>query len=124
MSANAQPSIQVRLLAVGDQAAKAAEVASLLAKDGIVAEVVPVREVKPADARCMASAGGPAVLVASIENGVVAGGFGESVGADMRFGWPDAVVGHGSVGELEEDFGFDAGSVSRAIAERIRQGNG
>ena len=124
LSANAQPSIQVRLLAVGDQAAKAAEVASLLAKDGIVAEVVPVREVKPADARCMASAGGRAVLVASIENGVVAGGFGESVGADMRFGWPDAVVGHGSVGELEGDFGFDAGSVSRAIAERIRQGNG
>ena len=110
----------VRILAVGDQVAKAAEVKGLLAKDGIAAEVVPVREVKPA---CRVERGG-AQLVVSLENGVVAGGFGESVGADMRFGWPDAAVGHGTVAELEADFGFDAGSVSRAIAERMRQIDG
>ena len=112
--------IPVRILAVGDQVVKAVEVKELLAKDGIAAEVVLVREVKPA---CRVERGG-AQLVVSLENGVVVGGFGESVEADMRFGWPDAVVGHGSVGELEADFGFDAGSVSRAIAERMRQIDG
>jgi 1-deoxy-D-xylulose-5-phosphate synthase len=117
---NSKHSTQVLILAVGDQVAKAADVKELLAKEGIAAEVVPVREVKPA---CPIERGG-AQLVVSLENGVVVGGFGESVGADMRFGWPDAVVGHGTVAELEADFGFDAGSVSRAIAERMRQIDG
>ena len=58
-------------------------------------------------------------FVVSLENGVVTGGFGESVGADLRFGWPDAPVGHGTVEELEREFGFDAESVAEAIRWRI-----
>ena len=62
-------------------------------------------------------------LMVTLENGVVAGGYGESVGADIKFGWPDAVVGHGTVDELEREFGFDAESVASAIMERmIRNG--
>ena len=104
---------QLTLLPVGDQVAKAREVQALLAAAGVVAEVVPVSGVKP-----------PAVtrervkgLLVTLENGVVTGGFGESIGADMRFGWPDAVVGHGPVEALEREFGFDAASVSRTILE-------
>ena len=68
-------------------------------------------------ARGQESTGGR--LVVTLENGVVAGGYGESVGADMKFGWPDAVVGHGTVDELEREFGFDAESVVSAIMERM-----
>ena len=95
--------------------AKARKVQALLAAAGVVAEVVPVSGVKP-----------PAVMrervkgfLVTLENGVVTGGFGESIGADMRFGWPDAVVGHGPVEALEREFGFDAATVARAILERI-----
>ena len=104
---------QLTLLPVGDQVAKAREVQALLAAAGVVAEVVPVSGVKP-----------PAVtrervkgFLVTLENGVVTGGFGESIGADMRFGWPDAVVGHGPVEALEREFGFDAVSVARTILE-------
>ena len=105
------------LCAVGDQVAKAMAVKELLSKEGIAAEVVPVREVKPVPANVAARQAGE--LLVSLENGVVVGGFGESISADMRFGWPDAVVGHGSVEALERGFGFDAASVSRTILERM-----
>ena len=54
-------------------------------------------------------------MTVSLEDGTVVGGFGESVGADMAFGWPDAIVGHGTVEELEREFGFDAEAIFRAI---------
>ena len=105
-------SCKVRMLAVGDQVRKALKVKAILDSDGIASEVVPVMRVKPADVK----RAGDALLV-SIENGVECGGFGESVGADLKFGWPDDVVCHGTVDDLELEHGFDAASV----ADRIRR---
>ena len=107
---------RVMLCAVGDQVEKAVKVKRLLAAKGVGAEVMPVSRVKPAamerpvDER----------LLVTFENGVVIGGFGESVSADMTFGWPDAIVGHGTVAELEREFGFDAETIAAAIIQRIR----
>ena len=101
----------VALYAVGDQVAKAEKVAALLGAKGLAAEVVPVSCVKPASV----VRGGRARLTATLENGVTDGGFGESIGADLRFGWPDAIVRHGSVEELERDFGFDAEAIAEVI---------
>jgi 1-deoxy-D-xylulose-5-phosphate synthase len=113
--------VEVRLLAVGDQAVKALKVRSLLAAEGVVAEVVPVSQVKPA-----AVPERDGALTVSIENGTVCGGYGESAGADAKFGWPDAPVAHGSVDELEREHGFDAEAVAGAIlglvAQRRRKG--
>ena len=118
--------VEVVVYAVGDQVAKAQKIRELLAAKGIRAEIVPVCRVKPAFVRGEATSGRDPVaaisggrLVVTLENGVVTGGFGESVGADLRFGWPDALVGHGTVEELERDFGFDAEAVAAAIRRRI-----
>ena len=110
----ANASCAVRLLAVGDQVQKALKVKDLIAVDGIGAKVVPIPSVKPLPEN---SEG--AKLTASLENGVVCGGFGESVGADMRFGWPDAAVCHGTVDELEREYGFDAESIAQAIRKSL-----
>lgn len=104
----------VALCAVGDQVAKACAVRRLLADRGVSAKVVPVNAVKP-----FAGEIPEADAVATLENGVVCGGFGESMGADLRFGWPDAVVGHGTVGELEGEYGFDARTVADRIADAV-----
>ena len=103
---------QVRILAVGDQVEKALKVKWILAEKGLGADVVPVSRVKPADA---AAARSGARLLVSVENGVTCGGFGEHVGADLKFGWPDAAVGHGTVEELEKEFGLDPESIAEAI---------
>lgn len=106
----------VRLLAVGDQVCKARKVGKLLETDGFAAEIVPVVDVKPAS---VPPAGD--CLTVSLENGVVCGGFGESVGADLKFGWPDAPVSHGTVDELEREHCFDAESIARAVRVRLEE---
>ena len=40
---------------------------------------------------------------------------GESIGADLRFGWPDRFIPHGKVDELERRFGLDPDSIAEAI---------
>ena len=113
---NCQRENGVRILAVGDQVQKAIKVKRLLANSDIAADVVPVDRVKP-----IAFGESTAKLTVAMENGVVSGGFGESVGADLKFGWPDAAIGHGTVDELEREFGFDAESVALKIAAHLRK---
>ena len=113
------PEARVQLWALGDQVAKARQVAGILAGQGVAAGVVDARFVKPFDAALLARQRAAGAFIASLENGAVSGGFGEAIGADARFGWPDAFVGHGSVEELEIDFGFTAQDVARRIASAL-----
>ena len=70
---------------------------------------------KPFDGALLARQREAGMLIASIENGSVVGGFGETIGADMRFGWPDAFIPHGSAEELERAYSLDADSIAAAI---------
>ena len=109
------PDAPVQLWALGDQVAKALEVAALLEALGAQAGVVNARFVKPFDADLLARQRSCGARIVSLENGAVAGGFGEAIGADMRFGWPDEFVSHGSVADLEAAHGL----TPKAIAESI-----
>jgi len=99
-----------------DWLAKAHEVAALAGG----AEVVPVRRIKPFDAKLLARQRAAGMTVVSLENAAVAGGIGEMIGADIRFGWPDSFVPHGAVEDLERAFGLDAASVAAKIRRRLR----
>ena len=50
----------------------------------------------------------------------MAGGFGEAIGADVKFGWPDEFIPHGAPAELERKYGLDA----ETITEVLTHGNG
>ena len=111
----ADPAAKVQLWALGDQVPKANAVAEKLRAAGVSAGVVHARSVKPFDAELLARQRAAGAMVVTLENGAVTGGFGESVGADMKFGWPDRIVPHGTTAELEEDFGFTAEAVAAAV---------
>ena len=113
------PDARVQLWALGDQVSKARKAADILARAGVEAGVVDARFVKPFDADLLARQRASGAFIVSLENGAVTGGFGEAIGADARFGWPDAFVGHGSVEELEADFGFTAQDVARCVASTL-----
>ena len=113
------PEARVQLWALGDQVPKARQAADILAAQGVAAGVVDARFVKPFDAALLARQRAAGAFIASLENGAVAGGFGEAIGADLRFGWPDAFVGHGTVEELERDFGFTAQDVAQRVAAAL-----
>ena len=93
--------------ATGDQLGKAEEVARRLGG----AEVVHARYLKPFDAELLASQRAAGKRIVSIENGAVAGGFGEAIGADVKFGWPDVFIPHGEVAELERAYGLDVDAI-------------
>ena len=116
------PEAPLQLWALGDQVAKAVEVAGLLAERGISAGVVNARFIKPFDAELLARQRKAGARIASLENGAVAGGFGEAIGAEFRFGWPDAYVSHGSLPELEAAHGLTAEAIARGIMERLERG--
>ena len=101
----------VCIWATGDQLEKAQAVAERLGN----AEVCFARYLKPFDETRLEEQRAAGVKIVSIENGSTLGGFGESIGADLRFGWPDRFIPHGSVAELEKQFGFDVDSIVKAI---------
>ena len=110
------PSAPIQLWALGDQVPKALKVAELLAARGVTAGVVNARFVKPFDAGLLARQRAANARIVSLENGAVAGGFGEAIGADIRFGWPDAYVPHGSVADLESAYGLNAEAIAGKLA--------
>ncbi|MBQ6010808.1 MAG: hypothetical protein IJL17_19925, partial [Kiritimatiellae bacterium] len=85
----------------------------------VAAGVVDARFAKPFDAELLARQRAAGAFIASLENGAVAGGFGEAIGADARFGWPDAFVGQGTVEELERDCSFTARDVAHGVAQAL-----
>jgi len=100
----------VQIWATGDCLAKAQAVA---ARTG--AGVVYARSLKPFDSDLLARQRAAGKKIVSLENGCVVGGFGETIGADLRFGWPDAFIPHGSVTDLEKHFHLDIDSIVTAL---------
>ena len=101
--------------ATGDWYGKACDVA---ARVGGVA--VHARYLKPFDAALLKRQRAAGLTIVSLENGSVAGGFGEAIGADVKFGWLDEFIPHGAPAELERKYGLDA----ETITEVLTHGNG
>ena len=118
----------VYLWALGDMIPIAEAAADILAARGIPAGVVNARFVAPLDEALLEQQASEAGVIATLENGVVRGGFGDGVlevlntrgfaGRVLRFGWPHDFVPHGK----PELLMADAGLTAEAIADRIAAG--
>ena len=109
----------VAIWATGDWYAKAREVA-----EAVGGVAVHARYLKPFDAELLSRQRAAGMKIVSLENGCASGGFGEAIGADLRFGWPDEFIPHGSQSELERRFGLDAQSVAAKILASAQAGAG
>jgi 1-deoxy-D-xylulose-5-phosphate synthase len=122
---------RVALLGYGSGVTKALEAADILASHGIAVTVADARFAKPIDAGLAAQLAAEHELLVTVEEGVLAGGFGSAVwetlsdsgvgagGAGglriLRVGLPDDYVTHGAPKLLHEEVGF----TGTRIAERI-----
>jgi 1-deoxy-D-xylulose-5-phosphate synthase len=116
---------RVALLGYGTGVAKALAAATILADRGISATVADARFAKPLDAGLAAQLAAEHELLVTIEEGVLAGGFGSAVWETLsdaglaprilRVGLPDRYVTHGAPALLHEEVGF----TGERIAERI-----
>lgn len=110
----------ISLWATGDQLTKARAVVARVPN----CEVTFARYLKPFDAALLARQRAAGRIIVSMENGAVAGGFGEAIGADLKFGWPDVFLPHGRVDELERRYGFDVAAIVEAIRTKVRPPQG
>jgi 1-deoxy-D-xylulose-5-phosphate synthase len=123
--APALPGRRVALIGYGTGVGKALEAAEELRGSEIAVTVADARFAKPIDAGLMAQLAAEHDLLVTIEEGVLAGGFGSAVWETLneagttarilRVGMPDRYVTHGKPALLHEEVGF----TGKRIAERI-----
>jgi 1-deoxy-D-xylulose-5-phosphate synthase len=117
---------KVAIVGYGTGVEKALEASLLLGPRGIDVTVADARFAKPIDAALMGQLASEHELLVTVEEGVLAGGFGSAVwetlndgGAGdtpiLRIGMPDRYVTHGTQAILHSEVGF----TGKRIAERI-----
>ena len=124
----------VCFLAVGSMTANALQAAELLAADSIAAEVINMRFVKPLDRELLLEAAGHVKLLVTVEENVLAGGFGSAVLeclADagrtvplLRLGIPDRFVPQGDRSLLWEECGLLPYQMAARVRERLGRTHG
>lgn len=122
----------VTFIAVGCMVNAALRAGELLRRDGVCAQVINARFVRPLDAVMLNEVRG---AVVTVEDGIVSGGFGESVklalarrdergGPGARvlcLGYPDEFIEHASRGALLRQYGLDAPGIARSALEWVRR---
>lgn len=121
----------VTIVAIGNQVAKALNVCRKLKEEGINAEVINARFLKPFDKYTVLKSINKTHFVVTIEDNSLVGGLGAEVKeliAERRipnvivrnFGYPDVFVEHGTPQELEETYKLDEKSVYNYITNEIK----
>ena len=120
----------VLLLGLGSLHGASEEAARLLRQEGISVTLVDPRWVKPLDPR-LASVAGSHRLVVTVEDNVLAGGFGaavaevladEEVGTPLlRLGVPDQFLQHGKREALLAGLGLDAVGIAEQVRKRLHR---
>ncbi|MFL5816688.1 MAG: 1-deoxy-D-xylulose-5-phosphate synthase, partial [Conexibacter sp.] len=119
----------VALLGYGSGVGKALAAADLLREHGIEATVADARFAKPIDAGLVAQLMAEHELLVTVEEGVLAGGFGSAVWETLsdaglpsrilRVGLPDRYVTHGAPALLHEEVGFTGEQIAARILAAV-----
>jgi 1-deoxy-D-xylulose-5-phosphate synthase len=108
----------VAIFGLGAMLPEAMRLAAMLERDGFSVAVINPRFAKPVDRECVAEYGRHCGLLVTLEDHVLAGGFGSAVLETLnelelavpvvRVGWPDQFIEHGKVEALREKYGLTA----------------
>ncbi|HUL44776.1 MAG TPA: 1-deoxy-D-xylulose-5-phosphate synthase, partial [Bacteroidota bacterium] len=124
----------VAILAIGNMVTPSLKAAELLVSDGIQAEVVNMRFVKPIDKQRMEDIAGRFSYILTVEDHVVHGGFGSAVlevlaaipenRAHVKVhGIPDEFIEHGSPSELSAMLKLDPPGIASVVKNFFRNAN-
>lgn len=117
----------VAILAIGKMVSHALQAAEILAQNGIDAEIVNARFVKPLDTQMLDDVAKRIGTIVTVEDGQIEGGFGSAVaeyiaqhqpGTKLHLhGIGDEFVDHGTQEELHADLGLDPQGIAKSVAE-------
>ena len=120
----------VTIIAIGNQVSKAMNIFYKLKKEGISANVINARFLKPIDKYELVQAIKNTRFVITIEDNTLVGGLASSINELIatkhlkditvrNFGYPDVFVEHGSVDELEKKYKLDEETIFESIKKEI-----
>jgi 1-deoxy-D-xylulose-5-phosphate synthase len=126
---------RVALVGYGSGVGKALEAADLLAEGGLDVTVCDARFAKPLDLELMTTLVTEHELLVTVEEGVLAGGFGSAVWEGLndaavavprilRVGLPDRYVTHGKPALLHAEVGFTGRDIARRVEAALFAGRG
>lgn len=123
--------VDVTIAATGDMVETALETGKILEADGIMADIINLRFIKPLDKDLIVKSLKKTGRLATLEDNTIAGGMGsailEAVCCEVRdfkvrnFGFPDKFIEHGSKEDLIKKYGLNAESISEEILKMCRQ---
>ncbi len=116
------------IVAIGKMVERAVEVSQILEKQGIDAEIINTRFLKPLDKEIIIESAKKTKKVITIEDGILKGGLATAVieainNSDIKdvkvktFGYNDCFVKHGSIEEIEKENKLDAHNISKIVSE-------
>ncbi len=125
---------KVAILGYGTGVRKGLEAADLLASRGLDVTVADARFAKPIDAGLAAQLAAEHELLVTVEEGVLAAGFGTAVWETLnevgpaprilRVGLPDRYVTHGAPTLLHEEIGFTGERIAERIEAAVQDASG
>ncbi len=115
----------VAVFALGAMLGEGGRLATMLEAQGLSVALIDPRFAKPIDRECVALYGNRCGLLITLEDHVLAGGFGSAVletaselglsAPIVRVGWPDEFIEHGKQDDLRRKYGVTAeGAMSKA----------
>ena len=122
----------ISIVAIGNKVEVALEVADLLEKMGLSADVIYSRFIKPINPDTIINSAIKTKKIVTIEDHTIEGGFGSKIlelinekGIDnvrtKLFGYPDQFICHGSKNQLQEMFKLDANSIFNDILKMLNK---
>lgn len=124
----------VAILAVGRMVENARDACELLSEQGIEARLVNARFVAPLDIECLRRAAADCGRIVTVEENVLAGGFGsavaealvsEKIGGSLDcIGVPNEFIEHGDVARLWEVTGLAPGAIAQRAAALVQSSPG
>ena len=121
----------IALIAIGSMVEQAREAAQMLAERyGLGSTLINARFAKPLDKELISAHAAGKKLVVTLEEGILAGGFGSAVlellssqgkmtPPILRIGIEDGFVAHGETRRLKEDCGLTAEKITQRIAQAL-----
>ena len=119
----------VAIFALGAMMGEGGRLAAMLEAQGLRTALIDPRFVKPLDRACVAEYGRRCGLLITLEDHVLAGGYGSAVLECLndleldvplvRVGWPDEFIEHGKVDDLRAKYGLTAEAAMAKAAAPI-----
>lgn len=123
----------IAILAVGTMVNNSLKAAERLEKEGIIAEVVNMKFIKPLDTDVLQQIARKFSMIVTVEENSVVGGFGSAVSEKLHefdswngrlliHGLPDDFVTHGTPSELLQSTSLDADGIASIVTDFYRRG--